>query len=96
MVYSNFSEADKNKFKKLFLHKRWVYYSLIQHTLDSNISLSIYRDALHRAYDLLASSIDGIRFQDFLLFMHEYRPNLRMLICTICRITQFAGKIFFF
>ncbi|XP_064391757.1 two pore channel protein 1-like isoform X2 [Halichondria panicea] len=56
MVYSSFGEANKKKFRKLFLHKR---------------------NALRHAYDVLATSPpDGIKFHDFLLFMHKYRPRI--------------------
>ena len=36
----------------------------------------VFREALHRAYDVLkAADNSGIKFQDFLLFMEEYHPE---------------------
>ena len=55
VVYSNFAEEEKDKFRKLFLHKR---------------------EALRHAYSVLAG-LNGIEFQDFLLFMRDYKPRIR-------------------
>ena len=40
-------------------------------------SLPPVREALRRAYNVLADPDDGIKFHDFLLFMQQYKPRIR-------------------
>ncbi len=61
---------------KLALYMYVSHNTIILRILYS-IYLYNYRDALRHAYNVLDTSSDGIKFHDFLLFMHDYRPRMR-------------------
>ena len=69
------------KFKQLYLHKRYVTYSLYsgQYLLSTAFTVDvvtiIIRKALYLAYNTLTGP-EGITFHDFLLFMQHYRPRM--------------------